>query len=319
MGTERNIQYMPHHKTPSDHNHDHHHHGHHHHSHQPPAGKIFVVGITLNLIFVFVEFFYGFKINSLALMADAGHNLSDVAGLLLAWAGMAMSRQSPTRTQSYGLKKASILAALANSLFLLIAMGSLLWEAILRFQSPKATEGMTMVIVAGVGILVNGATALMFAKSRHHDLNMKAAYFHMLTDAFVSLGVVIAGLLTIQFRWSWIDPLISVVIASLILVGTLKLFRQSLRLAFDGVPEHVDLPAVKKYFQALPGVKEVFDLHIWALSSTEVALTVHLHMPEGSAGDEFLKKISENLRTQFHIQHPTVQIIKNPDVNHYCH
>ncbi len=284
----------------------------------PPTGKIFVIGISLNLIFVAIEFFYGLKINSLALMADAGHNLSDVAGLLLAWAGMAWTLKSPTKNQSYGFKKASIMAALGNSLFLLIAMGTLIWEAINRFQSPEDTHGMTMVVVAGIGILVNGATALMFAKSRHHDLNLKAAYFHMLTDAFVSLGVVIAGLLTMQFQWLWIDPTISLLIAGVILIGTFKLFKQSLRLAFDGVPDNIDFNEVKNFLKNQTGVQEVFDLHIWALSSTEVALTAHLQMPQGSAGDIFLKQLSENLKAKFKIQHTTIQIIQDPNIDHYC-
>ena len=307
---------MPHHKH--DHSHDHHDHSHGHHHHVPPTGKVFVVGITLNLFFVVIEFFYGLQINSLALIADAGHNLSDVAGLLLAWVGMTLTLKSPTKNQSYGFKKASILAALGNSLFLLIAMGTLIWEAIHRFQSPKETHGMTMVIVAGIGILVNGSTALMFAKSRHHDLNLKAAYFHMLTDAFVSLGVVIAGLLTLKFEMLWIDPTISLIIAGIILVGTFKLFKQSLRLAFDGVPDSIDFVEVKKYLKALPGVQEVFDLHIWALSSTEVALTAHLQIPKGSPGDQFLKQVSEDLRSKFRIQHTTIQVIQDPSVDHYC-
>lgn len=315
---------MPHQKDPCDHNHDHNHphdHGHDHHAHHhhvPPTGKIFVIGISMNLIFVAIEFFYGLKINSLALMADAGHNLSDVAGLLLAWAGMTLTLRSPTKNQSYGFKKASIMAALGNSLFLLIAMGTLIWEAINRFQSPQETHGMTMVVVAGIGILVNGATALMFAKSRHHDLNLKAAYFHMLTDAFVSLGVVIAGLLTMQFHLLWIDPTISLLIAGIILIGTFKLFKQSLRLAFDGVPDSIDFNEVKNYLKSLKGVQEVFDLHIWALSSTEVALTAHLQMPKGSSSDEFLKQVADHLRSKYKIQHTTIQVIQDPNVDHYC-
>lgn len=316
---------MPHHKTPHepkkscDHDHSHpHDHSHDHHHHMPPTGKIFVIGISLNLIFVAIEFFYGLKINSLALMADAGHNLSDVAGLLLAWAGMTLTLKSPTKNQSYGFKKASIMAALGNSLFLLIAMGTLIWEAINRFRSPQETQGMTMVVVAGIGILINGATALMFAKSRHHDLNLKAAYFHMLTDAFVSLGVVVAGLLTLKFDMLWIDPTISLIIAGIILVGSFQLFKQSLRLAFDGVPDSIDFNEVKKYLKTLPGVQEVYDLHIWALSSTEVALTAHLQMPQGTASDIFLKQLSENLKAKFKIQHTTIQIIQDPSVDHYC-
>jgi cobalt-zinc-cadmium efflux system protein len=313
---------MAHHNHPGvhhHHSHDHSHdHSHHHHHHAPPTGKIFVIGISLNLLFVAMEFFYGLKVNSLALIADAGHNLSDVAGLLLAWAAMAISLKSPTLKQSYGFKKASILAALGNSLFLLIAMGTLIWEAADRFRSPTMAEGMTMIVVAGIGIFVNGFTALMFAKSRHQDLNMKAAYFHMLTDAFVSFGVVVAGLLTLKFQWLWLDPVISLLIAFVIILGTWKIFRQSLNLAFDGVPDNIDVNEVKNFLKSKTGVQEVYDLHIWALGTTEVAMTAHLHLPKGSPGDQFLKQVSEELKLKFHIQHSTLQIIQDPSVNNYC-
>ena len=230
-----------------DHGHGHHdHHEHHGHAHAPASfDRAFAIGIGLNAAFVAVEAFYGWKVDSLALLADAGHNLSDVAGLVLAWAGAAAGRLRPDARHTYGFKRASILAAFANALLLLVAMGSLAWEAIGRLQSPHATQGLTIVVVAAIGIGVNGATALLFMRGGS-DLNLRGAFLHMAADALVSAGVVVAGLLTLAYGWVWTDPVASLLIAAVIVAGTWGLFRQSLHLMFDGVPAHVDLAAVQR-------------------------------------------------------------------------
>lgn len=302
------------------HDHDHHDHGHHHHHHgghahvHAPANfdRAFAIGIGLNAVFVAIEAFYGWKINSLALLADAGHNLSDVAGLVLAWGGSLAGKLRPSERNTYGFKRATILAAFANAVLLLVAMGSLAWEALGRFASPVPTQGVTVMAVAGVGIVVNTATALLFMRGSAHDLNIRGAYLHMAADALVSLGVVIAGGLTLAFGWGWLDPAVSLAIAAIIVVGTWGLFRQSMHLLFDGVPDQIDLPAVKGYLQSLPGIERVHDLHIWAMGTSEVALTAHLVMPSGHPDDAFLQGINEHLHKQFKIDHVTVQVVKVP-------
>jgi cobalt-zinc-cadmium efflux system protein len=305
------------------HAHDHHHHGHDHehhdhgahahaHAHAPANfDRAFAIGITLNLAFVAVEAFYGWQVDSLALLADAGHNLSDVAGLVLAWAGALAGRVRPDARHTYGFKRASILAAFANALLLLVAMGSLAWEAIGRLQAPQETHGLTIIVVAAVGIVVNGATAWLFLRGQD-DLNLRSAYLHMAADALVSAGVVVAGALTLWLGWAWIDPLTSLAIAAVIVIGTWGLFRQSLHLLFDGVPAHVDLRAVHDCLRAMPGVTQVHDLHVWAMGSSEVALTAHLVMPAGPADDAFLRAATEQLRTNFRIGHVTLQTVRAP-------
>ena len=297
-----------------DHAHDHaRDHGHAHaHSHAPANfDRAFAIGIALNLAFVGIEAFYGWRVDSLALLADAGHNLSDVAGLVLAWAGALAGRLRPDARHTYGFKRASILAAFANALLLLVAMGSLAWEAIGRLQAPHATHGLTIIIVAAIGILVNGGTAWLFLRG-HDDLNLRSAYLHMAADALVSAGVVVAGALTLWLGWGWIDPVASLVIAAVIVVGTWDLFRQSLHLLFDGVPAHVDLRAVHDCLRAMPGVAEVHDLHVWAMGTSEVALTAHLVMPAGPADDGFLRAATEQLRERFRIGHVTLQSVRAP-------
>ena len=255
----------------------------HAHGHAPANfDRAFAIGIALNLAFVAIEAFYGWQVDSLALLADAGHNLSDVAGLVLAWAGALAGRVQPDARHTYGFKRASILAAFANALLLLVAMGSLAWEAAGRLQAPHATHGLTIIAVAAVGILVNGATAWLFLRG-HDDLNLRSAYLHMAADALVSAGVVVAGALTLWLGWAWIDPLASLAIAAVIVWGTWDLLRQSLHLLFDGVPAHVDLRAVHDCLRALPGVTAVHDLHVWAMGTSDVALTAHLVMPAGAA------------------------------------
>jgi cobalt-zinc-cadmium efflux system protein len=228
------------------------------HSHGPASyNSAFAVGIGLNLAFVAIEAFYGWKINSLALLADAGHNLSDVIGLVLAWGGALAGRLRPDARHTYGWKRASILAAFINALLLLVAMGSLAWEAVHRLQSPVPTEGVTIMVVAGIGIVVNTATALLFMRGRQGDLNIRGAFLHMAADALVSAGVVVAGALALWFGWAWLDPVVSLLIAAVIVLGTWSLFRQSLHLLVDGVPESVDLHAVQALLASLPGVARV--------------------------------------------------------------
>ncbi len=292
----------------------------HHHHHAEPSGTLdraFGFGIALNLGFVAVEAFYGWKVDSLALLADAGHNLSDVAGLILAWVATVVGRRRANVRNTYGWQRASVLAAFVNSLLLLMAMGALAWEAISRLPGGGATDGHTIIWVASVGIVINAATALLFMRNQAHDLNVRGAFLHMVGDAAVSAGVVIAGLLYLKFGWAWMDPVMSLAIAVIIVLGSWKLFRQSLHLLFDGVPEHVDPDAVHAWLSKQPGVSEVHDLHIWALSTTEVALTAHLVMPGGHPGDAFLEEITEELHHHFRISHPTLQIEVNA-MSHVC-
>ena len=305
------------HAQPAEHGHDHSghdHHGHAQHHHQAPASfdRAFAIGITLNIAFVAIEAFYGWKVNSLALLADAGHNLGDVAGLVLAWGGMLAGRVRPGGRYTYGWKRASILAAFANALLLLVAMGSLAWEAVGRLHTPEPTQGFTVMVVAGIGIFVNLGTALLFMRGREHDLNIQGAFIHMAGDALVSAGVVVAGGLSLWFGLAWLDPAASLVIALVIVVGTWRLFRQSLHLMFDGVPEHIELAAVRHALEALPGVARVHDLHVWATGTTEVVLTAHLVMPQGHADDAFLEAATLMLRERFKIGHVTLQVVREP-------
>jgi cobalt-zinc-cadmium efflux system protein len=289
-------------------------HGHAHahgHAHGPANfNRAFALGIALNAAFVGVEAFYGWKVNSLALLADAAHNLSDVAGLVLAWGGALAGSLRPDTRHTYGWKRASILAAFVNALLLLVAMGSLAWEAVLRLGAPQPVEAVTIMWVAGVGIVVNTATALLFMRGRKSDLNIRGAFWHMSADALVSAGVVLAGALALWFGWTWLDPVVSLLIAAVIVAGTWSLFRQSLHLLFDGVPEGVDLLAVQALLEALPGVAQVHDLHVWAMGTSEIAMTAHLVMPAGGADDGFLREATHQLHERFHIEHVTLQAVR---------
>ena len=289
----------------------------HDHSHAPANfNAAFGIGIGLNIAFVAVEAFYGWKINSLALLADAGHNLSDVIGLVLAWGGALAGKLRPDARHTYGWKRASILAAFLNALLLLVDMGSLAWEALQRLQSPPpAIEGVTIMVVAGIGIVINTATALLFMRGREKDLNIRGAFLHMAADALVSAGVVVAGGLALVFGWTWLDPAISLVIAAIIVAGTWSLFRQSLHLLFDGVPESVDLHAVQNLLEALPGVAQVHDLHVWAMGTAEIAMTAHLVMPQGGGDDAFLRHATDALHEHFEIRHVTLQVVREA----FCH
>jgi cobalt-zinc-cadmium efflux system protein len=295
-----------------DHNHDHDH-GHgfgHHHNHTPPAdaGRAFVLSIGLNAAFVVIEFFYGFIANSTALMADAGHNLSDVLGLVLAWGAALLTKSAPTRRFTYGLRGSSILAALLNALLLMVACGAIAWEAVLRFAHPEPVAGTTVSIVAGIGVLVNGFSAWLFMSGSKDDINVRGAYLHMAADAALSLGVVVAGLVVMYTGWAWLDPAVSLVIVVIIVAGTWSLMKESVQLALAGVPANVDAGKVNAYLAAQPGVSEVHDVHIWAMSTTETALTAHLVIPGGYPGDATIDGIVAHLREEFSIHHCTLQV-----------
>ena len=289
--------------------HDHAGHSHAGHSHAPASfGRAFAIGASLNIAFVIVEAVYGLRVNSMALLADAGHNLGDVLGLLLAWGGAVLALRGPTERHTYGLRSTTILAALTNAVFLLVAIGAIAWEAIGRLRDPAPVAGATVAWVAAVGIIVNGVTAWLFVSGRKHDLNIRGAYLHMASDAAVSAGVVLAGVAIIFTGWLWLDPAISLLLVFVIGVSTWSLLRDSLNLALNAVPSHVDALAVRAYLSALPGVREVHDLHIWAMSTTESALTVHLVRPVVEDEDHLHIEIARTLRDKFGIAHPTVQI-----------
>jgi cobalt-zinc-cadmium efflux system protein len=307
-----------------DHAHDHQHagqarapgdaHGHSHahgHAHViSPDGVSLRMGIAvaLNLVFVIVEGGFGFMSNSVALIADAGHNLSDVLGLVCAWGALLLGRRPPGAKFTYGLGRSSVLAALANAVLLLLACGAIAWEALSRLGSPPEVAGRTVMIVAAIGIALNGISAWMLHAGSHGDLNRRSAYIHMLGDAVVSAGVVLSGLLIIWTGWSLIDPLVSLVIVAVILVSTWRLLRDSLTLSLDGVPSSVNSSAVLSYLADQRGVTDVHDLHIWALSTTSVALTAHLVVPDRGAEDALLTSLTPDLKRRFQIQHATLQI-----------
>ena len=284
------------------------------HGHAPANyDKAFAIGIALNVSYVLVEAVFGALSHSLALVADAGHNLSDVLSLLLAWGASRLSQMQPTKRYTYGLRSSSILASLINAIILLIAMGAIAWEAIRRFNQPQEIPGSTVMAVAAFGVVINAATALLFVKGRESDLNIKGAFLHMAADAGVSLGVVIAGFAIIRTGLYWIDPLTSLIIVAIIAIGTWGLLRDSARLALHAVPPNIDANKVKAYLAALPKVVGVHDLHIWPMSTTETALTAHLEMPDGDCRDEFLHDICQHLHDHFKIKHCTIQIEQNAE------
>jgi cobalt-zinc-cadmium efflux system protein len=284
-----------------------HRHGHHDHG-QLNYNRAFIIGITLNVGFVIVEVVFGFLNNSLALLADAGHNLSDVLGLILAFAASWLVRRRPTKRYTYGLRRSSILAALLNASFLLVAMGAIALEAIQRFSNPALVNPNAVIGVAFVGILINGITAMLFMSGRERDLNIKGAFLHMAADALVSAGVVLAGVAIMTTGWLWFDPVVSLIIVAVIVAGTWNLLRDSVNLALDAVPEGIEPQAVRIYLEELPGVVGVHDLHIWAMSTTETALTAHLVMLTGNPGDAFLSRIAMELHDKFGIEHTTIQV-----------
>jgi cobalt-zinc-cadmium efflux system protein len=288
------------------HDHDDDHSG---HAHEPPGNHAaFAIGVALNLGFVVVEVFYGLAAHSLALISDAGHNLSDVFCLLLAWGATQLTKAAPTRRRTYGWRRSSILAALINAVILLVVVGGITVEAIRRLAEPQEVAGGTVMAVAAIGIVINGISALLFMSGRKHDLNLKGAFLHMAGDAAVSAGVVLAAFAIKMTGWHWLDPAVSLAIGAVIVWGTWGLLRESINLSMDAVPAGIDPHAVEDYLANLKGVRAVHDLHIWAMSTTEVALTVHLVMEEAPRDDLFLHEVSDTLRDRFGIGHATTQI-----------
>ena len=294
-------------------------HGHGHHHHAPSNhGRAFAIAIALNSIFVVVEFAYGFIANSTALMADAGHNLSDVLGLMLAWGAAVLARRQPDGRYTYGLRSTSMLAALFNAMLLMLACGAIAWEAVQQLLHPSAVGGLTVAVVAGVGIVVNGISAALFMAGSKDDINIRAAYQHMAADAAISAGVLVAGLVVIYTGWNWLDPAVSIVIVALILLGTWSLLGEALRMMLAAVPGNVDARQVEQFLRASPGVSDVHDMHIWSMSTTETALTAHLVMPAGYPGDSAMDGINAQLKERFKIHHSTLQIELGTTVHECC-
>lgn len=307
-----------------DHGHVHHHghdahnyHDHDHslgHAHAPvDFGRAFAIGVGLNVAIVVVQVVYGIAANSMALLADAGHNLSDVFGLLLAWGASVLVKRAPTQRFTYGLGNSSILAALGNAIFLLVACGGIAWEAIQRFHTPEPVAGFTVMIVAALGIVINGLTAWLFVSGQKDDINIRGAFLHMVGDAAISFGVVVAGAMTLLTGWYWLDPAVSLGIVALIVWSTWGMLRQSIDMALHGVPRGIDVGKVRAFLLALPGVRALHDLHIWPTSTTETALTCHLVMPGGHPGDAFMLNTAATLKDQFRIGHSTLQIELSED------
>lgn len=298
--------------------HDHHarahdnprHHHPHHHGHGAPdrLGGAFAIGAALNLGFVLAEAGFGLTARSMALLADAGHNLGDVLGLAMAWGAGWLASRRPSARYTYGLGSSSVLAALANAVVLLVVTGAVAAEAVRRLVSPAPTAGATVMAVAAAGVLVNGVTAALFASGRKRDLNVRGAFLHMLSDALVAAGVVAAGGAMLLTGWRWLDPVVSLMISGLIVWGAWGLLRESLNLALDAVPAGIEPAEVRAYLETLPGVERLHDLHIWAMSTTETALTCHLFMPEGHPSDGFLASVCERLEARFQIGHATLQV-----------
>ncbi len=283
----------------------------HGHSHAPASfGAAFAIGTALNIAFVAVEVGYGLGAHSLSLVADAGHNLGDVLGLVVAWVATVLARRTPTKHRTYGMRRSSILAALGNAILLLITVGGIGVEAVSRLMHPQTVAATTMIWVAAAGIVINGATAALFISGHKHDLNLRAAFAHFLADAVVSVGVVLAGVVILFTGWLWLDPAVSLVLAVVITVGTWHLLTQSINLAMDAVPESVDPHAVEAFLRTLDGVSEVHDLHIWGMSTTEVALTAHIVKPDSVDGndDAMLLGACKELHDRFGIEHSTIQI-----------
>lgn len=296
----------------------HHHHGHHHGHETGGFGRAFAIGIALNLIFVAVEVMYGLKANSTALLSDAGHNLSDVLGLAIAWAGAKLAARPPTKRYTWGLRSSSILAAMANGLLLMVALGAIALEAVERIADPQPVAGPVMMAVATVGIAINAVTALLFARGRKGDINIQGAFLHMVGDAAVSAAVVVAGLLILWTDINLIDPILSLAIAALIFWQTYGLLSRSVAMSLGAVPEGIDYDAVETALASQPGVARVHDLHIWPSSTTENVLTAHLVMPAGHPGDAFLSALAVQLHDRFDIDHMTVQIEQGHADCHGC-
>lgn len=287
----------------------HHHHGPNCHHHPvPDFGRAFLFGILLNTGFIILEVIWGLKAHSLALLADAGHNASDVLALALAWSASWLVKRAPSTRFTYGMRGSSIIASLANAVMLLIVVGGIGWESILRLGNPETANNMTIMVIAAIGVAINGATALLFMSGRKDDLNIRGAYQHMAADALISLGVAASGAVMMFTGWIWLDPLVSLIISIIIILGTWGLLRDSAILALQAVPSNIDPTAVMTHLKSLPGVREVHDLHIWAMSTTEIASSLHLVMSAGHPGDAFLRDVSRQLEHKFKITHTTIQI-----------
>ncbi|MDA3924749.1 MAG: cation diffusion facilitator family transporter [Kiritimatiellae bacterium] len=281
----------------------------HDHSHEiGNYNRSFAIGVTLNIVFVAIEASYGIFADSLALIADAGHNLSDVVSLMLAWGSSVLATKAATETRTYGFRKATVMASLASAIILLVALGGITWEAIGRFLNPKSVEGMTVIVVAAIGVIINTLTALLFIKGQQHDLNIRGAFLHMAADAGISLGVVVAGIFIIIKGWLWIDPVVSFMIVAVILVGTWRLLRDSINYAMDAVPDSIDIPAIRNYLMSIDHVNRIHDLHVWPLSTTEIALTVHIVVNDDSLDNNFLRNLQQHLHDHFGIEHSTIQV-----------
>jgi cobalt-zinc-cadmium efflux system protein len=326
---------MPHDHSDEDHHdhaHDHHDHAGHdhghghghglfggHHAHAPASfGRAFALGIALNTAYVIVEAIYGLAANSLALVADAGHNFGDVLSLAVAWIAASLARRPPTERYTYGLRGSSILAALSNATLLLVVTGAVAWAAVLKLTHPSPAGGPVIMAVAAAGVAVNGVTALMFAAGRKGDINIRAAFAHMASDALVALGVVAAGGAIWLTGWTWLDPAVSLLIGGLIIAGTWSLMRESLDLALGAVPTTVNRDDILRYLTELPGVSEVHDLHIWGMSTTETALTAHLVRPGGQLDDSLLSRACRDLNARFSVHHATLQVEAGQQ-EHPCH
>jgi cobalt-zinc-cadmium efflux system protein len=289
--------------------HDHTHPGDHAQAHVPPnITAAFAIGVALNLGFVVVEGVYGLLANSMALIADAGHNLGDVLGLVIAWIATVLARRAPSQNYTYGLRRATILAALVNAMLLLVAVGAITIEGIRRLSEPGEIASVTVMAVAAAGIVVNGITAWLLASGRRDDINLRGAFLHMVYDALVSLGVVVTGGVMLLSGWMWLDSIVSLAIAAVIVVGTWGLLRDSVGMSLDAVPTGLKLDEVSVFLREQPGVTAIHDLHIWSMSTTETALTCHCLMPRGHPGDEFLAQLARELQERFKIDHATIQI-----------
>lgn len=286
----------------------------HDHNHQiSNYNRAFAIAVVLNIIFVAIEAGYGVAAGSLALIADAGHNLSDVLSLLLAWGAGLLATKPATEKRTYGFRKVTIMASLASSILLLVALGGITLEAISRFFDPKPVDGMTVIVVAAIGVVINTITALLFVSGQKHDLNIRGAFLHMAADAGVSFGVVVAGIIIMVTGWLLIDPLISLLIVAVILVGTWSLLRDSMNLAIDAVPKGIDMAGIKRYLTSFENVCQIHDLHVWSMSTTEVALSVHLIIVDDSLNNDFLPKLQQQLHDRFSIEHSTIQVERKDD------
>jgi cobalt-zinc-cadmium efflux system protein len=279
--------------------------------------RAFAIGIALNLVFVLIEAGYGVLARSLALIADAGHNLSDVASLLLAWGASVLAVKKSTEKRTYGFRKVTIMASFTGAILLLVALGGISWEAVKRVMQPQPVAGTTIIVVAAVGVVINTITALLFASGQKHDLNIRSAFLHMAADAGISLGVVVAGVVIMLKGWLWVDPLISLAIVVIILAGTWSLLRDSINLVIDAVPQGIDMAGIRDYLTGLENVSRIHDLHVWALSTTETALTVHLVVTDESLSNELLHRVQRHLHDRFGIEHSTIQV-ETEDEEYSC-